>query len=117
MLPAINLLGFDIQELGKDTFVVHGIPTHLKNVDERGIIELMLEQYKSNQDLELDIRENLARAMARSAAIKRGQELSIQEMQQLIDQLFACRIPYKGPTGKLCFKSYDLDSLEKEFRA
>lgn len=115
MLPAINLLGFDVQEFGKDTFVVHGIPAHLKNVDERAIIENLLEQYKSNQDLELDVRDNLARAMARSASIKRGKELSIEEMQELIDKLFACRIPYKGPSGKLCFKSYDLDNLKKEF--
>jgi len=115
MLPAINLLGFDIQEFGKDTFVVHGVPSHLKNVDERAIIENLLEQYKANQNLELDVRDNLARAMARSTANKRGKELSVEEMKELIDQLFACRIPYKGPNGRLCFKSYDLENLKKEF--
>ncbi|MGB0863581.1 MAG: DNA mismatch repair endonuclease MutL [Saprospiraceae bacterium] len=115
MLPAINLLGFDMQEFGKETFVVHAIPTHLKNADELSIIEHLLEQYKSNQDLELDVRDNLARAMARSTAIKRGKEMTTEEMQILTDQLFACRVPYKGPNGKSCFKSYDLERLKKDF--
>jgi DNA mismatch repair protein MutL len=115
MLPAINLLGFDMQEFGKDTFVVHAIPAHLKNADELSIIEHLLEQYKSNQDLELDVRDNLARAMARSTAIKRGKEMTTEEMQILTDQLFACRVPYKGPNGKSCFKSYDLEQLKKDF--
>ena len=114
MLPAINLLGFEIEEFEKETFVVHALPTHLKNVDELAIIEQLIEQYKTNQDLELDVRENLARAIAKSAAIKRGKELTIEEMQALIDQLFACRVPYKGPNGRSCFLSFDLEYLKKK---
>ena len=115
MLPAINLLGFDVQEFGNDTFVVHGIPADIKNVDELEIMENLLEQYKSNVDLELDVRESLAKALAKGAAIKRGKELTFLEMQKLIDELFACEVPYKGPSGKKCFITYELDSLKKQF--
>ncbi len=115
MLPAINLLGFDVQEFGNDTFVVHGVPADIKNVDEVEIIENLLEQYKSNVDLELDVREGLAKALAKSAAIKRGKELTFLEMQKLIDELFACEVPYKGPNGKKCFITYELDLLKKQF--
>lgn len=115
MLPAINLLGFDVQEFGNDTFVVHGVPADIKNTDELEIIENLLEQYKSNVDLELDVRESLAKALARGAAIKRGKELTTTEMQELIDQLFACKVPYKGPNGKQCFMTYELDALKKQF--
>lgn len=115
MLPAINLLGFDVQEFGNDTFVVHGVPADIKNVDELEIIENLLEQYKSNVDLELDVRVSLAKALAKGAAIKRGKELTSLEMQKLIDELFACEIPYKGPNGKKCFITYELDELKKQF--
>jgi DNA mismatch repair protein MutL len=115
MLPAINLLGFDVQEFGNDTFVIHGVPADIRNADEVEIIENLLEQYKSNLDLELDVRESLAQALARSAAIKRGRELKILEMQRLIDELFACEVPYKGPNGKRCFITYELDELRKQF--
>jgi len=117
ILVEINQLGFDIREFGKDSFVIHGIPADLKgNVNEQKIIEILLEQYKANVDLKLDIRENIARSMARSSAIKRGQSLTVQEMQELFDQLFACSNHLKSPSGRNCFLTYDLEDLEKRFK-
>lgn len=118
LLPQINLLGFDIQEFGKDAFVIHGVPADLKSSqDEQKIIEQLLEQYKSNQDLDLNIFENIARAMARSSAIKKGQNLSQEEMRELVDKLFACAMPFTSPTGKKCFVTFELDELAKKFSA
>lgn len=116
ILPQINQLGFDIQEFGQEGFVVHGTPAQLgSGQNEEKLIESLLEQYKQNQDLKLDIRENIARSMARSTSIKRGQRLSIEEMRNLVDQLFACEIPYKNPFGRHCFITYEMDELEKRF--
>jgi len=116
ILPQINLLGFDIQEFGKESFVIQGLPADFKSgQNEQKIIEKLLEQYKENLELKLDLRENIARAMARSTAIKRGQILTAVEMRVLIDQLFACAIPFKGPSGKDCFLTFELDDLEKRF--
>jgi len=39
----------------------------------------------------------------------------VQEMQELIDQLFACQIPHLNPTGKKCFIVYELDELNRNF--
>jgi DNA mismatch repair protein MutL len=65
--------------------------------------------------LSLGISENIARSMARNAAIRRGQNLTITEMQDLVDQLFACSIPYKSPFGRNCFITIELDELLKRF--
>ena len=116
ILPQINQLGFDIQDFGNNSFVIHGIPADLQGKkNEQQIIEQLLEQYKANLELNLDLNENLARAMARSSSIKRGQLLLSQEMQELIDQLFACQVPYKNPAGRHCFITFELDELEKRF--
>lgn len=116
ILPQINLLGFDIQEFGINTFVINGVPAESAGKqDEEVVLEMLLEQYKMNVDLKLDIRENLARSLAKSAAIKRGQNLSIPEMQSLIDQLFACTVPFKSPTGKNCVLTFELEELVKRF--
>lgn len=117
ILPEIRLLGFDIQEFGKDTFVIHGVPAELSSgLDEQKLIESLLEQYKANLDLKVDIKENIALSMARGASIKRGQILTSSEMQGLIDQLFACEVPYKSPRGGHCFITYDMDDLQKQFK-
>lgn len=118
ILPNINLLGFDIQVFGKDAFVIHGVPADIGgSQNEVKIIETLLDQYKRNLDLTLDARENLARSMARSAAIKRGLSLTTREMQELIDQLFACAMPFKSPGGRNCFLTFDLEELEEKFKA
>ncbi|MEZ5041108.1 MAG: DNA mismatch repair endonuclease MutL [Saprospiraceae bacterium] len=116
IIPQINLLGYDIQEFGNNTFVINGIPAEMAGqYKEEKAIEILLEQYKSNLELKLDTKENLARSLARSTAIKRGQPLSIEEMQSLIDKLFACELPFINPTGRNCFITFELDDLTKRF--
>jgi len=116
IMPIINQLGFDIQDFGKDTFIIHGIPADMTGgQNEVKIIESLLEQYKRNIELSLDLIENLARSMAKSAATKRGVPLTVLEMQELTDQLFACAMPFKSPSGRNCFLSFDLEELEEMF--
>jgi DNA mismatch repair protein MutL len=116
MLVEVNQLGFDIKEFGQDSFVIHGLPAELVGAqDEQAIIEELLDQFKINTELRLSTRDNLARSLARSASIKRGQVLGVAEMQGLIDKLFACTMPQSSPSGKRCFITYTLDDLEKQF--
>lgn len=118
ILGQINALGFDVQEFGKDAFVIHGVPADLPaQKDALELIESLLNQYKNNLELKLDINENIARSMAYSSAIKRGKSLTGTEMKDLIDKLFACSIPYKSPAGRNCFITYELEELTKRFIA
>jgi DNA mismatch repair protein MutL len=117
ILPDIQSLGFDVQEFGQNTFVLHGIPSDLTVFDENKILETLLEQYKNNiTNVRFSKREGLARALARQAAIKSGQELSAKEMKMLIDRLFACEMPYTAPNGKMTFITFSLEELAKQFQ-
>jgi DNA mismatch repair protein MutL len=116
MLPAINQLGFEVAEFGGSSFVIHGVPAEMPpNTDEAILIQKMLAQYRDNLHLNLGIHENLARSLARQSAIKRGRALSVHEMQDLIDQLFACAMPIKSPFGRNCFITIELEELDKRF--
>jgi len=116
ILPEVNRLGFDIAEFGGDAFIIHGTPSDMgAGQTEEILLERLLTQYKNNLELELGTSENLARAMARSASLKRGQPLNPVEMQDLIDQLFACASPYRSPSGRTCFITFELDELQKRF--
>ena len=116
ILPDIHALGFDIQEFGRQSYVIHSFPSDIDPGDEKRIIEELLEQYKKNMSVsKLNKRENLARSLAHGSAIKAGKKLSIEEMTQLIDELFACENAYASPGGRLTFVSFNNDELEKRF--
>ena len=116
ILLEINQLGFDVQEFGNGAFIVHGLPSDWRGSrDEQKILENLLEQYKNEIDMSLNNAERIAASMARSAATRRGTPLSIREMTELIDQLFACAMPFKSPNGRNCFISYSLEELTKQF--
>lgn len=117
LLEDFNALGFDLRSFGNNTYVVHGIPA---GTEEKGCIELLegvLETYKMNeQELHLAPRENMARSMAKQAAIKAGRSLTIIEMRALADELFACEMPSHAPDGKPAFINFPIDELDRRFK-
>ncbi|SEL43302.1 DNA mismatch repair endonuclease MutL [Parapedobacter koreensis] len=117
LLPDIQALGFQIREFGKHTFVVEGIPADLTSgVNERQVLEQLLEDYKNNQaELKLPKREKLARSLARHAAIKPGMALSVDDMVELIDRLFACEMPNVSLNGKPIILTFTLQELSARF--
>jgi len=116
LMPDIRALGFDLREFGKNTVVVEGIPADLNNVGEHELLEHLLEGFKNNQSiLKLDKRDNLARSLARNAAIKAGTKLSAEEMNQLTDQLFACQMPNVALNGKPVISTFTLNELLERF--
>ncbi|MCD8741306.1 DNA mismatch repair endonuclease MutL [Mucilaginibacter roseus] len=116
LLPDIKSLGFDIREFGKNTVVVEGIPADLNNASEHELLEHLLEGFKNNQAvLKLNKRDNLARSLARNAAIKAGTKLSLEEMNLLIDQLFACQMPNVALNGKPVISTFTMNEILERF--
>ena len=117
ILPDIRTLGFDLQEFGQNAFVIHGTPADVPAGDEKQMIEKLIEQFKNNQSrLNVDRREGIIRAMARSNSIKNGKHLSPKEMKQLIDELFACEKPFLGIEGKSTAVKMDLEDIREMFK-
>lgn len=116
ILPKINQMGFEVAEFGSNEFVIHGLPAGLPTgTNGKELLEKVIDQYMSNVDLKLEVDESIARSYALSASINRGRPLTIVEMKEIVDKLFACETPYQTPSGKKTFLSYDLDELRKQF--
>lgn len=64
----------------------------------------------------LDARRKVAVAFASRTAIPRGRRLSEQEMESLIDQLFACEEPYADPLGKPVLVYLPMEEIVNRFR-
>lgn len=119
MMEDLEHWGFDIRDFGKQSVVIHGMPSEV-NVSGKGAVEtleMMIEQFKSLKgELNMEISEKIARSTARSSAISYGKQLSDQEMQELTDQLFACENPNYTPSGKLIVRIMDVDELDNQFK-
>ncbi len=116
MLPDLQILGYDLEPFGNNTFVVRGTPADIQSGNEQASIEGLLEQFKNfSHELKIPRREQLIRSMARNNSIPAGKSLSTREMQNIIDELFACTMPNSAPGGKYTYISFKLTDLAKMF--
>ena len=118
LLDDIKSLGFEVREFGRNTLVIEGIPVDLgsTNINETQLFEHLIEGFKnSQQDLKLDKRDALAKSMARNSAIKSGTVLGQEEMNTLIEQLFACKTPNFSISGRPVIQTIGLLELDKKF--
>lgn len=112
MEEELKALGFGISPFGKETVVINGAPSELAETSVKSVFEGLLEQFKQNKsELSLSRTENMARSVAKRSAIKHGKKLNPQEMNALIDKLFACSNPNYAPNGKLTFVIFDLEKM------
>ncbi len=116
LMEELHAIGFDINEFGKNAFVIQGLPSYAVDQDPKELLEGVIESFKLNQQkLNLEKKESFARALAKKTAIKSGKVLSQEEMKALIDELFGCENPYTTPSGKTIVSTITLDELNKRF--
>jgi len=116
MKGELGALGFEIREFGKNTMVIEGVPADSADEDAEALLERMLELYKDNViDLKLDRQDNLARSLAKSLCVKAGRVLKEEEMAVMIDELFACSMPYYTPNGNPTITTLSNEELNAKF--
>ena len=109
---------FDIEESGINTFVIKEHPTWIKEGYEietiKKIIEVLIDQEK-NFTIE-KFREKAAIMLSCKMAIKANMNISISEMEALINDLRKCDNPYTCPHGRPTTIFYSNYELEKMFK-
>ncbi len=114
--PLLESLGFNIDKYSGGTVVVHGMPQGLRSGLEKYVLHEVLSEYKNNADkMRVSPRENLARSVARSGAIKAGTAMAPEEMRTLIDELFQCKDPYSSPSGRPVLIRISKEELKRRF--
>ena len=101
VLPEINNMGFELTDLGQNSYSINGVPAGLEGIDCKALLVSMLDDAADNVSSSTDaLRRSLALTMARAAAIPVGQVLSNVEMESLINELFTCSNVNYTPDGK-----------------
>ncbi len=117
----INILKdmhFDIEESGINSFVIKEHPTWIKEGYEeesiKKILEVLISEEK-NFTIE-KFREKAAIMLSCKMAIKANTNISMSEMEALIDDLRRCDNPYTCPHGRPTTIFYSNYELEKMFK-
>lgn len=115
--PVITRMGFNVQLLSGNSAMILGVPSDVRLENEQHVLESIMEQYKMmSKSISLSEKERVALAIANKAAIPRGKKLTEQEMEALVDQLFACENPFHDPLGKRTVRSLTVEELQAMFR-
>ena len=110
ILPEMQNMGFELDDLGGGSYAVNCVPAGLEGLNPIKLVQDMVASAieKSTSVME-EINHALALSMARQAAIPHGQVLSNEEMENLVNGLFACQNVNYTPDGKsvLCILQQD----------
>ena len=117
-LDVLRNMHFDISEYGNNSFIVKEHPTWLKQGYEeesiKKILEVLISEEK-NFSIE-KFREKAAIMLSCKMAIKANMNISLKEMEALIDDLRRCENPYTCPHGRpttIFFSNYELEKMFK----
>ena len=99
LLPELASLGFDLSDLGGNTYAVNGVPAGIDGINPQSLLREMVSSAGVSDSLS-SILSALALKLAQSAAIPYGQILNNDEMEGIINELFSCSNVNYTPDGK-----------------
>ena len=108
-------MGFRWKTLKENSIDINAIPSDCKEDNLKEIFDLILEQEKNENELVLESNERIAKTMAKKMAIQNREQLSDEQMQTLINNLFACKNPSICPFGKPVIMNLDSSDIIKQF--
>ncbi len=102
--------GFSIEPFGDKTYLVRAVPLVLYNKDWAGMMRQLLDFLSGG-----DWAETIAMSIACHSAVRAGQTLTDDEMDELVRQLEQAAIPHTCPHGRPTMIRLSSGQLEKEF--
>lgn len=111
---ALAQFGFAIESFGDRSYLIRAVPALIVKANLIEAIRILLDDLAS-KDVVAPWEEKVAKSLACHGAIKAGQQLSSEEMRELIRQLEQCHQPRSCPHGRPTMIRLTLHQLEREF--
>lgn len=113
-LDKLKMLGVELEEFGKNSFLLRGIPSYLtargESLNENDLIELV-DCIKDD----IDFREKTAVTLACKAAVKAGRKLNEKQINSLLTKLADCENPFTCPHGRPIIVKFAEKEINKLF--
>lgn len=101
LLPQMREMGFAIEQDDQERYVVSAIPAGLQGISIRSLIDDMVANAKDKtHDAVDEVYKTMSLSLARHAAIPYGQVLGNEEMEAIVNDLFACENVNYSPDGR-----------------
>ena len=118
ILPDLINIGFDVSNLGGHSYAINGVPAGIEGIDPVNLLQRMVfDAMEQGRDVQEEISSSIALSLARSAAIPYGQVLSNEEMENLMNELFACSNVNYTPDGKTILYILPQSDIEGTFES
>ena len=115
LIPYLEKIGFRMKEFGKNTIMAEGVPPDIQWGNAKEVLKEIIDTYRNEQKAQPSFMDAVSASFACKAAIKAGDILSLEEMQSLVDRLFASKHPYYCPHGRPIIINLSLDELDRRF--
>jgi DNA mismatch repair protein MutL len=116
MLPQLIDLGYDLAEFGQNTFIVHGIPASLAaDTDLNELIHEIIDEDILNKDVVADNENKIALITAKKMAAQCTKKINDDEINSLVNELFATSLPNVAPDGTLIIKILTFEDIKQLF--
>ena len=117
LLEDMRFIGFDLTNLGNNSYAINGLPAGVENLDPVSLIWNMVDRViDTGCEVHEEICDSLALSLAKAAAIRPGKILSGEEMDNLLASLFSCQESNLTPDGKTIISKLTDEELEKRFK-
>ena len=105
ILPTLRQVGFDLTDLGGGSYAIAGLPAGLDGLAPATLVTTLISDaanaQSSTPNAEIrNLNSQLALSLSRAAAIPQGQVLQNEEMESIINRLFACQNVNYTPDGR-----------------
>jgi DNA mismatch repair protein MutL len=116
-LPTLTRLGVGLSEFGERTFLLDALPPFVKVSDARRfVLELVDELKAAGQDVNaLRLGEHVVAKTVCRHAVKANDPLAGPELENLVNDLRRCAMPYTCPHGRPTLIEMNFRELEKKF--
>lgn len=110
-------VGIELISFGDNRYVIKQLPLWMKSIDEHLFIESMIDQVLHNNKIDvISLQEHAIATLSCKASLKANTHLSIEGMQNIVDNLMKCDNPYVCPHGRPTIIYYSTYEIEKLFK-
>jgi DNA mismatch repair protein MutL len=110
-------VGFELTSLGGGSYAINGVPSGIEGLDPVELVRSMVNTaMEKGNDVKEEMHNIIALTLANAAAIVYGQVLTVEEMTNLVDQLFSLPTPNYTPDGHIIVTTIPDDDISRMFR-